>query len=110
MTSNFSVCPHPVSRLSRELEDGSRKLTALTDENGEEQRRWREELEELRREMEQVRKEAQEAQLQALKDQISAVEKQRDVAMTSIEAWQREVQQPHVLQTNGRSGLGCDQV
>ncbi len=82
----------PLSRLAKELEESERKLTALTEEQSEEQRRWQEELGELRQEMERVRKEAQEAELLALQDEIAAVEKQRDVAMARIEAWQKEVQ------------------
>ncbi len=85
------LCFPPPSRLASELQESERKLTALTEEHTEEQRRWQEELDELRREMDRVRKEAQEAELSALQDEIAAVEKQRDVAMTRIEAWLREV-------------------
>lgn len=80
------------SRLAKELEEREKKLTALTEEQSEEQRRWQEELDELRQEMERVKKEVQEAELLALQDEIAAVEKQRDVAMAHIEAWLREVQ------------------
>ncbi|XP_053181143.1 RING finger protein 214 [Scomber japonicus] len=81
------------NRLAKEMEESDRKLKELTDEQNEEQRRWKTELEELRKEMERVRKEAQEAELLALQEEITAVETQKEVAMSRIEAWLREVNQ-----------------
>ncbi|XP_029017055.1 RING finger protein 214-like [Betta splendens] len=93
MTAEKNKAEEERNRLAKELEESETKLTALTGEQREEQLRWRGELEELGREMEQVREEAQEAELTALQDEIAAVETQRDVAMTRIETWLREVQQ-----------------
>lgn len=88
----FTIVPSlSTIRLANELEESERKLKALTEEQNEEQCRWQEELEELRREMQLARKKAEEAELEALQNEKAAVEKQRDVAMTHIEAWYKEV-------------------
>ncbi|KAM3868428.1 RING finger protein 214 [Diretmus argenteus] len=81
------------NRLAKELGESEKKLTLLTEEQREEQRKWQEELEELKREMELRRKEAAEAELVALQDEIAAVEKQREISMARIEAWLKEVGQ-----------------
>ncbi|KAF7205378.1 RING finger protein 214 [Nothobranchius furzeri] len=93
MTSEKTRAEEERNRLVKEMEESDRKLSALRSEHYVEQQRWKDELEELRQEMERVRRKAQATQLQALRDEITAVEKQRDVAMSHIEAWFGEVTQ-----------------
>ncbi|XP_024908987.1 RING finger protein 214 isoform X2 [Cynoglossus semilaevis] len=93
LTAEKNRAEEEKSRLANELEESERKLKALTEEQNEEQCRWQEELEELRREMQLARKKAEEAELEALQNEKAAVEKQRDVAMTHIEAWYKELSQ-----------------
>ncbi|XP_051924979.1 RING finger protein 214 [Hippocampus zosterae] len=78
-------------KLSRDLQESAAKLSALTREQEEEQRRWQEELDDLKEEMEKIRREAKDAESRALRDQVAAVEAQRDVAMERIQAWLAEV-------------------
>ncbi|XP_019721520.1 RING finger protein 214 [Hippocampus comes] len=78
-------------KLSRDLQESAAKLSALTREQDEEQRCWREELDDLKEEMEKIRREAKDAESRALRDQVNAVEAQRDVAMERIQAWLTEV-------------------
>ncbi|TNN45584.1 RING finger protein 214 [Liparis tanakae] len=93
MTSERSRAEEEKIRMAKELEEADRKVTSLTQKKWEEKSRLQAELEELRGQMERGRKEAREAELQALRDEVIAVEKQRDVAMTRIEAWISEVGQ-----------------
>ncbi|XP_068594716.1 RING finger protein 214 [Brachionichthys hirsutus] len=93
MTSEKNRAEEEKNRVTKELGESEGKLTALTEEQREEQQRWQEELEALRQEMERVRKKANDAEWLALQDEVAAVEKQRDVAMDHIDTWLTEVAQ-----------------
>ncbi|XP_061673253.1 RING finger protein 214 [Syngnathoides biaculeatus] len=75
------------NRLSKDLEETTAKLSALTQEKNNERQRWQEELVELRKEMDRVTQEAKDTESLALQDEINAAEAQRDVAMERIRAW-----------------------
>ncbi|XP_029915695.1 RING finger protein 214 isoform X2 [Myripristis murdjan] len=93
MTAERSRAEEDRDRLAKELEESERRLARLAEEQGEEQRQWQEELDELRQEMERARREAEEAELAALQDEIAAVEKQREAAAARIDTWLKEVRQ-----------------
>ncbi|XP_061528544.1 RING finger protein 214 [Phycodurus eques] len=75
------------NRLSKDLEEIAAKLSALTQEKHNEERRWQEEKDELMKEMDRVSQEVKDTESLVLQDQINAVEAQRDFAMERIQAW-----------------------
>ncbi|KAJ3604530.1 hypothetical protein NHX12_029270 [Muraenolepis orangiensis] len=81
------------NRLQKELRAVEVSLISLKGEQQQEKRLLDEELSQLTAEMEKVCQSSQEAQRRVLKDEAGAVEKQRDLAMFSMDSWLREVGQ-----------------
>ncbi|KAJ8266305.1 hypothetical protein GJAV_G00128890 [Gymnothorax javanicus] len=80
------------NRLSLDLEETEKRLTALMEEQCQEKLTWERELAELRKEAEGARKEAEEACQSALKDEVLALEMQRDVTISQMEEWIAEAE------------------
>uniref|UniRef100_A0A6Q2ZMU4 Uncharacterized protein n=1 Tax=Esox lucius TaxID=8010 RepID=A0A6Q2ZMU4_ESOLU len=78
------------NRLSQELEETTRKLALLIEEQNQEKLTWEQELTELNTEMECLQKESEQATQQALRDEIAALEMQRDVTLSEIDDWLKE--------------------
>ncbi|CAB1316305.1 unnamed protein product [Coregonus sp. 'balchen'] len=78
------------NRLSQELEETTRKLALLIEEQNQEKLMWERELADLNTEMERLQKESEEATQRALREEITALEMQRDVTMSEVDDWLKE--------------------
>ncbi|XP_045080455.1 RING finger protein 214 isoform X2 [Coregonus clupeaformis] len=90
------------NRLSQELEETTRKLALLIEEQNQEKLMWERELADLNTEMERLQKESEEATQRALREEVSlyifinsitALEMQRDVTMSEVDDWLKEADQ-----------------
>ncbi|XP_062309366.1 RING finger protein 214 [Osmerus eperlanus] len=81
------------SRLTQELEETNKKLSLLTEEQGEEKQTWARELSELNTEMGRLHREAEEAGLAALRDEMAALEVYRDMSLSQVNDWLKEARQ-----------------
>ncbi|KAL0994272.1 hypothetical protein UPYG_G00120070 [Umbra pygmaea] len=74
-------------RLAQDLEDTTKKLALLIEEQNQEKLLWEQELAELNTEMERLQKESEQATQQAVRDEIAALEMQRDVTLSEVDDW-----------------------
>ncbi|XP_061105899.1 RING finger protein 214 isoform X2 [Conger conger] len=80
------------NRLSLDLGESERRLTALIEEQCQEKLTWEHELAELQKEADRLCSEAEEANQSALRDEISALEMQREVIISQVEEWIAEAE------------------
>nr|XP_046176775.1 RING finger protein 214-like isoform X1 [Oncorhynchus gorbuscha] len=81
------------NRLSQELEETTRKLALLIEEQNQEKLMWERELADLNTEMERLQEESEETTQRALQGEIAALEMQRDVTMSEVDDWLKEADQ-----------------
>ncbi|XP_064837576.1 RING finger protein 214-like isoform X3 [Oncorhynchus masou masou] len=81
------------NRLSQELEETTRKLALLIEEQNQEKLMWERELADLNTEMEHLQEESEETTQRALQEEIAALEMQRDVTMSEVDDWLKEADQ-----------------
>ncbi|XP_038861541.1 RING finger protein 214-like isoform X2 [Salvelinus namaycush] len=81
------------NRLSQELEETTRKLALLIEEQNQEKLMWERELADLNTEMERLQEESEETTQRALQEEIAALEMQRDVTMSEVDDWLKEADQ-----------------
>ncbi|KAJ8348486.1 hypothetical protein SKAU_G00270750 [Synaphobranchus kaupii] len=80
------------NRLSLDLEESERRLTALIEEQCQEKLTWEHELAELQKEADRLCKETEESSQSALRDEISALEMQKEVTISQVEEWVAEAE------------------
>uniref|UniRef100_A0A4W5KW25 RING-type domain-containing protein n=1 Tax=Hucho hucho TaxID=62062 RepID=A0A4W5KW25_9TELE len=81
------------NRLSQELEETTRKMALLIEEQNQEKLMWERELADLNTEMERLQKESEDTTQRALLEEIAALEMQRDVTMSEVDDWLKEADQ-----------------
>ncbi|XP_064208111.1 RING finger protein 214 isoform X3 [Anguilla rostrata] len=93
LTKDMDKLEEERNRLSLDLEESEKRLTALIEEQCQEKLMWERELAELQKEADSLRNEAEETSQSALSDEISALEMQREVTISQAEEWIAEAEQ-----------------